>query len=176
MDGDQRREEIKKMLDNTKEPLSGGRLGKTFKVSRQVIVQDVALLRATGLDIIATARGYVLYKNPNQNKQRVILVQHDFKDIGNELNTIVDLGGAIRNVIIEHPIYGEMIGNMIVETRRDVEHFVMNIEKEDTYPLMKLTNGIHMHTIEASSEKILDEIESELNKKGFLYRNEEGKE
>ena len=171
MDGDQRREEIKKMLNNSQEPLSGGRLGKKFKVSRQVIVQDVALLRATGLDIIATARGYVLYKNPNQNKQRVILVQHDFEDIENELNTIVDYGGIIRNVIIDHPIYGEMLGNMIVKTRRDVEKFVKDIEKEDTYPLMKLTNGVHMHTIEASSEEVLDEIESELNKKGYLYLN-----
>ena len=63
MDGDERRKEIIKMLMNTSEPLSGRKLGEILKVSRQVIVQDVALIRAQGLDIIATARGYILYRD-----------------------------------------------------------------------------------------------------------------
>lgn len=170
MDGDKRREEIIKILTSASEPFSGGKLGKEFKVSRQVIVQDVALLRAQGLDIIATARGYILYKDTEKNKQRVVLVRHKFDEIGDELNTVVDFGGIVRNVLIEHPIYGEMVGNMMLKTRRDVEQFVKNISQFDTYPLMNLTQGIHMHTIEASSEEILDEIEEFLDEKGYLYR------
>ena len=157
------------MLTTATGPLSGGKLGKTFEVSRQVIVQDVALLRAQGLDIIATARGYILYKNPDKNKQRVILVRHQYDDIGDELNTIVDFGGIVRNVLIEHPIYGEMTGTMMLKTRRDVQRFVKDIAEFDTFPLMNLTHGIHMHTVEASSEKLLDEIEEALSKKGYLY-------
>lgn len=169
MDGDERRKEIIKMLMNTSEPLSGRKLGEILKVSRQVIVQDVALIRAQGLDIIATARGYILYRDTDRNKQRIMLVQHNFNEIGDEFSTVIDLGGVIRNVIVEHPIYGEMIGNMMIKTKRDAEQFIRDIQREDTYPLMKLTNGVHMHTIEASSEKILDEIETELNQKGYLY-------
>ena len=169
MDGDERRKEIIKMLMNTSEPLSGRKLGEILKVSRQVIVQDVALIRAQGLDIIATARGYILYRDTDRNKQRIMLVQHNFNGMGVEGSTVSDLGGVSRKVMGEHPIYGEMIGNMMIKTKRDAEQFIRDIQREDTYPLMKLTNGIHMHTIEASSEKILDEIETELNQKGYLY-------
>ena len=169
MDGDQRREKIVELLKDTSEPLSGGKLGKMFEVSRQVIVQDVALLRAQGLDIMATARGYVLYKSKNESKQRVVLVQHQYDDIEDELSTVVDYGGIIRNVLIEHPLYGEMTGNMMIETRRDVEQFLKDIAGFDTYPLMNLTHGVHMHTIEAKDEKTLDEIEEALGKKGYLY-------
>ena len=170
MDGDERREEIIKMLSSASKPLSGGSLGKTLNVSRQVIVQDVALLRAQGFDIIATARGYVLYKKTDNIKQRVILVKHNFGQISDELNTIVDFGGLIRNVLIDHSVYGEMAGNMMLQTRHDVEHFVDDISKVDIQPLMNLTHGIHMHTIEASSEEILDEIEKSLDEKGYLYK------
>lgn len=170
MDGDQRREEIKKMLNNALTPLSGSKLGKILGVSRQVIVQDIALLRAEGLDIIATARGYVLYKNTEQKQKRIIMVQHRHEDIEDELNIIVDFGGIIRNVIIEHPIYGEMEGSMMVENRQDVKSFVESIREFETYPLMNLTNGIHMHTIEAKDVKTLDQIEKELGEKGYLYR------
>lgn len=171
MDGERRREEIINELTNASKPLSGGKLGKQFKVSRQVIVQDVALLRAQGLDVIATARGYLLDKDTDKNKQRIVLVRHAFDEIGDELNTVVDCGGVVRNVLIEHPIYGEMVGNMMLATRRDVEQFVKSIWEYDTYPLMNLTQGIHMHTIEARSEEVLDEIEKLLDKKGYLYRD-----
>ncbi len=164
-----RREKLVDLLQKNLEPLSGRKLGQILQVSRQVIVQDVALLRAQGLDVVATARGYVLHKNTRQNKQRVILVQHHFDDIEDELNTIIDFGATIRNVIVEHAIYGEIVGNMMIETRRDVKQFIADIQRDDTYPLMKLTFGIHRHTIEAESEKILDEIELALNQKGYLY-------
>lgn len=169
MDGDRRREELVKILKGTDKPLSGSRLGEMFGVSRQVIVQDIALIRAQGLDVMATAKGYLLHKSTNQSRQRVFLVRHQYDDIGDELNTIVDFGGIVMNVIIEHPIYGEMLGNMMLQTRRDVTQFVENIKGFDTYPLMNLTHGLHMHTVEAESDEILDEIESALDKKGYLY-------
>lgn len=172
MDGDKRREAIIKMLKGTTDPLSGGSLGKTFGVSRQVIVQDIALLRAQGLDIIATARGYILIKNTKQHKQRIFLVKHKSDEINDELNVIVDFGGIVRNVLIDHPIYGEMTGNMMLKNRQDVKQFTQSISKFSTYPLMDLTHGVHMHTVEAASEDILDEIERALNEKGYLYIEE----
>lgn len=169
MDGDRRRGELIKILKGENKPLSGSKLGETFGVSRQVIVQDIALIRAQGLDVMATAKGYLLHRTTKQSRQRVFLVKHQYDDIGDELNTIVDFGGIVMNVIIEHPIYGEMVGNMMLQTRRDVAQFVENIRKFDTHPLMNLTHGLHMHTIEAESDEILDEIESALDKKGYLY-------
>ena len=169
MDGDKRRETIIEMLNNTTDPLSGGSLGKTFGVSRQVIVQDIALLRAQGLDIVATARGYILIKNTKPHKQRIFLVRHKSDEISDELNIIVDFGGIVRNVLIDHPIYGEMTGNMMLRTRQDVKQFVQSISNFSTYPLMDLTHGVHMHTVEAANEGILDEIESALSEKGYLY-------
>lgn len=170
MDGDQRREELKKILNETKEALSGSKLGKELGVSRQVIVQDVALLRAQGLDIVSTARGYLLFKDTAKHKQRIIMVKHNLEDIEEELNIMVDFGAIIRNVIVEHPIYGEITGNMMLKTRQDILGFIKNIEDFDTYPLMNLTNGVHMHTIEARDEKVLDSIEEALDKKGYLYK------
>lgn len=169
MDGDRRREELIKILKGTAEPVSGSKLGEMFGVSRQVIVQDVALIRAQGLDVMATARGYLLYKNTEKNKQRVFLVRHQYEEIGDELNTMVDFGGVVKNVLIEHPIYGEMTGNMMLKTRQDVKGFVERISEFDSYPLMNLTHGLHMHTVEAKSEEILDEIEKALDRKGYLY-------
>lgn len=169
MDGDRRREELIKILKGADKPLSGGRLGEIFGVSRQVIVQDIALIRAQGLDIMATAKGYLLHRSAKQSRQRVFLVRHGYDQIDDELNVIVDFGGVVRNVIIEHPIYGEMIGNMMLQTRRDVAQFVECIKEFDTHPLMNLTHGLHMHTVEAQTDEILDEIESALNKKGYLY-------
>ncbi len=168
MDGEQRREEILKLLERETKPISGTYLSKHFKVSRQVIVQDVALLRASGYDILATARGYILNQDASNMLQRVIWVKHTHDEAEDELNTIIDNGGRVRNVIIMHPVYGEVVADLMIKTRREIKQFVEKLKETKASTLLSLTDGMHMHTIEASSKDELDIIEEELNTKGYL--------
>ena len=75
---------------------------KKFGVSRQVIVQDIALIRAAGYEIISTNRGYIL--NQPKTVCRIFKVQHTDEQLEEELNTIVDLGGCVDNVMIHHRV------------------------------------------------------------------------
>lgn len=168
MDGDQRREAIIQLLTGKEKPISGTYLSQALNVSRQVIVQDIALLRAAGYDLLATARGYILNEETEKMLSRVILVKHSEAETEEELNTIIDNGGRLRNVIIMHPIYGELIGDLMLKTRREIKEFVKKLSETQANQLLKLTNGTHMHTIEASSIEELDIIEEELKEKGFL--------
>lgn len=168
MDGEQRRNEIIKKLENEQKPVSASVLAKAYNVSRQVIVQDIALLRARGYDILATARGYILNKEIKVMQQRVLIVRHDKEKAEEELNIIIDNGGRVRNVIVSHPIYGQLVGDLMLQNRRDIKQFVGKLEDPTATPLLNLTDGVHMHTIEATTQQDLDIIEDELNKKGFL--------
>ena len=169
LDGEKRREQILKEVQSNEMPISGSDLSKKFGVSRQVIVQDVALLRASGCDILATARGYMLNKEIDKMIQRVVAVKHDTNETEDELNIIVDNGGRVRDVIIIHPIYGEIVASLMLRTRREVKQFVEKIKETNATTLLNLTNGEHMHTIEATTEEELDIIVDELSKKGYLY-------
>ena len=168
MDGEQRREEILKQLQKEIRPISGTYLSKYFNVSRQVIVQDVALLRARGYDILATARGDIFNEDTASMLQRVVWVKHTHDEAEDELNTIIDNGGRLRNVIIMHPIYGELVADLMIKTRREVKQFVEKLKETKASTLLSLTDGMHMHTIEASTEEELDIIEEELSAKGYL--------
>ena len=60
MTGSKRREELINTIKSSTSPISGKTLAQLYDVSRQVIVQDIALLRTAGYDIISTNRGYIL--------------------------------------------------------------------------------------------------------------------
>ncbi|MDP4132754.1 MAG: transcription repressor NadR [Bacillota bacterium] len=168
MDGDKRRQEIKNMLSNTT-PISAAKIAKYFNVSRQVIVQDIALLRALNSNIISTSKGYIL--NEGIRKQRIFEVCHTNDQIADELNTIVDAGGRVIDVFINHKIYGEFRATLFITSRRDVNDFVELVKSEKVSPLKQLTDEYHYHTVEADSEEILDIIEKELDKKHYLARH-----
>lgn len=168
MDGQTRRIEMVKMLQEATKPLSGTKLGKAFGISRQVVVQDIALLRAEGYDLLATARGYMLNKEVGQMVSRVVLVKHTADQMEDELNTVVDNGGRVRNVIVSHSVYGDLTGDLMLKTRRDIRAFVEKVNDNEAALLSVLTTGIHMHTIEAPTEEELDIIEDELKQKGYL--------
>lgn len=169
MSGVERRLKLVEMLLENKKPLSGTYLSKLFMVSRQVIVQDVAILRAEGNEIIATPQGYIIpdYNSPKQNR-RVIACVHDSDGIYDELATIVTLGGRIIDVMVEHPVYGEIRGMLMVSSIFDIEEFIKKLNESVSQPLLVLTGGVHLHTIEADSENKLDMIEKRLREKGFL--------
>lgn len=168
MDGAKRREELLNLLKNTTEPISGSKLAKTFQVSRQVIVQDIALLRAVNRDILSTARGYVLYQRENTRVNRCFHVCHTTNQIEDELNMIVDLGGKVLDVLVTHPIYGTISADLIISNRKDVADFVEKIRSRSTKPLKELTDDLHYHTVEADSESTLDAIEQALSEKKYL--------
>ncbi|MCI8515033.1 MAG: transcription repressor NadR [Lachnospiraceae bacterium] len=167
MDGSERRERIIAILTEEKEAVSGSRLAKQLGVSRQVIVQDIALLR-TAHPVLATAQGYVLYSENGGKARRAFLVRHTKDEIADELNTIVDAGGKILNVIVEHDLYGQISADLNVANRREVEAFCTRLATSRCGPLYMITGGIHIHTVEAESEEILDYLESQLREKKYL--------
>lgn len=169
MEGDARRRELLRLIAESHNPISGTKLAQKLHVSRQVIVQDVALLRASKYPIFATNRGYVLLQNYAHHVTRVIRVKHDSRQIEEELNIIVDCGARVLDVIIEHEVYGVIRADLKVASRQEVKLFLNDLSKNQTKPLTDLTNGIHSHTIEAKSEEILDLVEKMLKEKEFLY-------
>lgn len=170
MEGEKRREQLVALLRQAKAPISGTDLAKQLGVSRQVIVQDIALLRAVNKNILSTNKGYVLYL-PEQEVGRVkrsFPVTHTKEQIRDELYTMVDYGGKVLDVVVEHDIYGQITADLILCNRLDVDDFVERIEHSKSRPLKVLTDGDHLHTVEADSEKILDKIEEILRAKGYL--------
>ena len=169
MNGDERREAIMRDLHDAAKPLSGSALARKAGVSRQVIVQDIALLRANGCDIIATARGYVLREGTaEQMPTRLIKVHHTVDQLEDELDTIVDLGGAVLNVMVNHRVYGKITADLDIRSRRDVARYLESIRSGKSVPLMTVTSGYHYHRVAADTEEQLDEIEAALDAKGYL--------
>lgn len=172
MKGEERRSKILCLLKNNQRPLKGGELSEQFNVSRQVIVQDIALLRAEGSDIIATPQGYMLMSPNAGSVKRVIAVKHNEGDMEDELKTIVTMGGRILDVTIEHKIYGELTGKLQLKSLFDIEEFMKKIKHGDSKPLSHLTQGVHIHTIEAEDNRIMDRIIQALEEKGYLIKQE----
>lgn len=166
MKKEQRQENILKVLRTAKEPVSGTALSEQFRVSRQSIVQDIALLKSANYQIISTNRGYIIVDPPP--KERVFKVLHGHDEIGDELYTIVDAGGYVKDVFILHELYGKIQADLHLGSRDDVAAFVAGLEAKKTSPLMKLTDRFHYHTVEASSEIILEQVEKVLKEKGYL--------
>ena len=171
MTGEERRRKIIEILMSSDAPVSGMELSKMLNVSRQVIVQDVALLRAVNRNIIPTTKGYVLYYQEAQKVNRCFLVKHTDEQIEEELCIIVDNGGKVLDVIVMHDIYGEISTGLIIKNRQDVYDFIEKLKGHKTLTLKELTGGIHLHTVEADSEKILDSIEKKLREKNYLVED-----
>lgn len=168
MEGDTRRQEIMKIIERADEPVSGTRLAELMGVSRQVIVQDIALIRANNKNILSTNKGYILFQDKNQRVKRSFMVNHTDEQIEDELLTIVSYGGRILDVVVEHEIYGQITVDLVLKTARDVKDFVERLSRNKTKPLKELTGGVHIHTVEADTEELLTVIEERLRDKGYL--------
>ena len=168
MTGD-RREKIMDVLKNSSKPIKGGELAEALKASRQAIVQDIALLRAQGAENIATPQGYFVPKlQQEKGITKVLACQHEYTGMAKELEIIISYGGKVLDVIVEHPVYGELKGNLMLETKEDIQNFQRNIAQSGAEPLASLTKGVHLHTIVAPSTHVLDKIEQELKEAGLL--------
>ncbi|MFN3692372.1 MAG: transcription repressor NadR [Fervidobacterium sp.] len=151
-----RKQEIISILMSSKNPVKGKDLAERLGVSRQMIVSDIASLREDGYKIISTRDGYVL--DTDGKIRRVVAVKHSSEEIYDELKTIVQLGGKVLDVIVEHPVYGEITGRIDVSNLDDVEKFITLLRASNTKPLLEISDGVHLHTIEAPDEETMEKI------------------
>ena len=165
---DERLKALTKRLKEAQGPIAGDDLAKAFDVSRQVIVQDISLLRAKDVPIVSTNRGY--YIESSKGYRRVFKCQHRDDQITDELNLIVDLGATCEDVFVEHHFYGKISARLDVKSRKDVKNFMDNIYNSVSRPLKNITNGYHFHTVYADDEETLDEVGDMLEEKGFLVK------
>lgn len=170
MTGEERRNRILQKLHDTDTPLSGTALAKAFHVSRQIIVQDIALMRAENYGILSTNKGYLLRseKTGKTQPKRVFYVKHTADQVLEEFHAVIELGGKILDVAVEHEIYGHISADLLIETADDAADFYDKLRNCRDNPLNELTDNCHYHTVAAPSEKLLDLIELELRSKGLL--------
>ncbi len=166
MTGEERREKIIRIIQEAAEPVSGTRLAREFHVSRQVIVQDIALIRAEGHQIDSTYKGYILHGTPEFT--RVFKVLHSDEAVRDELCLIIDLGGRVEDVFVYHKVYGVIRGRLNLRSRKDIDHYLSEIEHGKSRLLKNTTSGYHYHTVTADSEADLDLIQQHLADAGFL--------
>jgi uncharacterized protein len=150
-------------------PVPGTELARHFRVSRQCVVQDIAILRAEGNDILSTPQGYRLPAKQAADTQRaVIACQHSPERTEEELQILVDNGVRILDVIVEHALYGEMRGSLMIESRADVQDFLRQVRTSRAALLSSLTGGVHLHTVEASRREMISRATALLRAGGFL--------
>jgi uncharacterized protein len=168
--GEERRSLLLHMLKEALNPITGSELAAKTNVSRQVIVGDITLLKAKNEPIIATSQGYIYMSHTGSTPsyERTIACRHTPEETETELNLLVDHGVTVKDVRIEHPVYGDLTASIMVSNRQEVKQFMEKVTSTKAAFLSELTAGIHLHTISSSSENALDKAEEELEKAGFL--------
>ncbi len=166
MKADERRKALITFLMSESAPISGGALSERLHVSRQIIVQDITVLRASGYDILSTHTGYIVKSSPLS--ERVFKVRHTSEETEDELCTIVDLGGTVVDVFVWHKLYGKIEAPLNIFSRHGVDRFMEGIKTGKSTELMHITSGYHYHTVRADTEYILDCIAEALKSKNYI--------
>jgi uncharacterized protein len=151
-------------------PIAGADMAKRLRVSRQCLVQDIAILRAGGEEILATPRGYRLPDEAGHSHRAVLACRHAPERTQEELHILVDHGVKVLDVIVEHPLYGDLRGSLMIESRADVQDFMKRVKAAHASLLSTLTGGIHLHTIEASRPEMISRARARLRERGFLLK------
>lgn len=167
MIANKRREAIVELLLKEKSPIKGVDLATKFNVTRQIIVKDIAILRAKGNNIIATPDGYIFNDDNGSRVRSIIAVSHSKAEMVKELEIVIKYGGIIEDVIVEHPIYGEIKGLMMIKNLNDLNRFKESFELSASNPLSSLTNGIHLHTVSVDTKENMELIKKELKENGL---------
>ena len=170
MKAEDRRKAIALFMMSEQKPVSGATLSVKFNVSRQIIVQDIAILKASGFQIVSTHYGYIVQKSPFS--ERVFKLKHTKEQTKEVLSTIIGLGGTVVNDFVWHKVYGKIEAKMNIFSDYHVEKFIDGVRSGKSTELMDITGGYHYHTVTADSEEILDEIGKSLKEKGFLLAND----
>lgn len=166
MKADERRKAIVNLLLSEQKPISGGTLSGKFGVSRQIIVQDITVLKGSGYEILSTHHGYIVQQTPL--RERVFKLHHTTEQTEDELNLIVDLGGTVVDVFVWHKVYGRMTAQLNIFSRLHVKQFIEGVRTGKSTELMNITGGYHYHTVRADSEEILDQIGEALEVRGYI--------
>ncbi|MDE7243167.1 MAG: transcription repressor NadR [Oscillospiraceae bacterium] len=162
----ERRTAILDILNNSTQPVSASALAGHFHVSRQLIVGDIALLRAGGAPVIAAARGYQLQNHSGLLRRTAC--RHRSEDMQTELQIMVDNGCTVLDVVVEHPVYGQLTGALQLSSRYDVQQFILRCNAAQ--PLSCLTEGVHLHTLSCPDEAAFRRVEEQLDEAGFLLK------
>lgn len=166
MKNTERRKAIIALLTSERRAISGSELSESFGVSRQIIVQDIALLKGAGYEILSTHHGYFFQNSPL--KERVFKVKHTTEETEDELTSIVDLGATVENVYVWHKVYGKIEAQLNIFSRLQIKQFIEGVRSGKSVELMNITGGYHYHTVRAETEEILDKIEAVLTEKGYI--------
>ena len=166
MKAENRRKEMIAYLLSQEKPISGSELSARFGVSRQIIVQDISLLKAQGYEILSTHSGYIVHQTPLA--ERVFKVRHTTGETEDELNTVVDLGATVVDVFVWHKVYGKVSANLNIFSRLHVKQFIEGVRSGKSSELMNITGGYHYHTVRAESEAVLDTVAAALSQKGYI--------
>jgi hypothetical protein len=168
MKTEERRARIMDLLRDAEGPVTGADLAEQLGVSRQIIVQDIAVLRAAGAEILASPRGYFLPPRVPAGHRTVVAVRHTREQTEDELTTLVDLGVEVVDVVVEHAMYGELQGRLRIASREDVRQFMTQLEETGARLLCELTDGLHLHTLEARRPELLERARQALAERGYL--------
>lgn len=166
MKTEERRREIVSFLGGADSPVTAGALSEKFGVSRQIIVGDIAIIRANGTEITSTNRGYVL--KSCRGAKRVFKCRHSLDELAEECYIIIGCGGEVEDVFVNHRIYGKLTSHLGLKTATHVEELYRSLASGASKPLMSVTDGYHYHTVSAADESVLDEIGHKLRERGFL--------
>lgn len=160
MESKDRRDEILSYLNEMAHPIKGSELAKKFGVSRQVIVQDIALIRAKGISVVATPSGYMIQAVAPTGELKTICCQHGqtVEELQLELELMISYGAKVIDVVVEHPVYGEIRAVLNINCLMDLKHFMKKLQSKDSKPLSLLTEGVHYHTIEVQNEQVYQDI------------------
>ena len=162
----ERRKEIVNYLMSEQKPISGGALSEKFGVSRQIIVQDISVLKAAGYEILSTHNGYIVQHTPLV--ERIFKLHHTTEQTEDELNLIVDFGGTVVDVFVWHKVYGKVVANLNIFSRLHVKQFIEGVRSGKSTELMNITGGYHYHTVRADSKEILEQIEKALEERDYI--------
>ena len=162
----ERRKAIVNLLLSEKEPISGGELAQRFNISRQIIVQDITVLKGTGYEILSTSQGYIMQKSPLA--ERVFKVRHTTEQTEDELSCIVDLGGTVVDVFVWHKVYGRIDAPLNIFSQMHIKQFLEGVRTGQSTELMQITGGYHYHTVRAENEAVLDRIEAALTERNYV--------
>jgi hypothetical protein len=157
-------------MRSQRRPVPGAELARRLRVSRQCLVQDVAMLRASGEEILSTPQGYRLPTARSVGHRAVLACQHPPERTEEELQILVDNGVRVLDVVVEHPLYGELRGSLMLESRSDVADFLRRWRRKGATLLSSLTRGVHLHTVEASRPDMITRAKAQLHARGFLLK------
>lgn len=171
MNAKERRSAILTRLRHENGPVSATALAKEHGVSRQIIVGDIALLRAGGEPISATPRGYLLDRE-SAGELHTVAVRHTTQEMERELQICVDNGCTVLDVVVEHPVYGQLVGQLQLSSRYDVEQFLNRSRSGAARPLSDLTGGIHLHRLLCPDEAAYRRVCRQLDEAGLLLKDQ----